>query len=135
MPCKAQHGLSALDMAVTGQLPDGVHGKGLSRMSDNGGQPTSTACMRACGTLGLRQAFTSDDKPQGQAATERLMRPLKEAGRWLPEWTCPFRLIGALDSWMADDNAPSLPSSRGSISPRKFERAYDASHSTPCVAA
>ena len=59
MQCTAHHWLAALDMAVSRQFPHGVQGQALSLMSDNGCQPTSTAFMRACGTLGLQQAFTS----------------------------------------------------------------------------
>jgi transposase InsO family protein len=135
MACKAQHWLSALDMAANVQFPDGVRGKGLSLMRDNGGQPTSTAFMRACGTLGIWQAFTSDNNPKGNADTERLMRTRKEECLWLQEWTCPFRLIGALDSWIADYHAHYLHSSLGYMSPRKFEQADYDSHSTPFVAA
>ena len=50
-------------------------------MSDNGCQPTSTAFMRTCGTLAIRQAFTSYKCPNGNADTERVMRTLKEEWR------------------------------------------------------
>jgi hypothetical protein len=46
MPGKAQHWLSALDMAVNGQAPEGRRGPGLSLMGDNWCQPTSTAFMQ-----------------------------------------------------------------------------------------
>ena len=49
-----------------------------SLMSDNGTQPTSVAFMRACGVLGIQQAFTSYSNPKGNADTERVMRTLKE---------------------------------------------------------
>jgi transposase InsO family protein len=65
MQCKSQHWLSALDMAVNRQFPAGARGQGLSLMSDNGCQPTSTAFLRACGTLGLQQAFTSSNARRG----------------------------------------------------------------------
>jgi putative transposase len=55
----AKHWLAALDMAVNGQIPDGVRARDLSLMSDNGCQPTSIAFMKACSTLGVHQAFTS----------------------------------------------------------------------------
>jgi putative transposase len=58
--------------------------------SDNGCQPTSVAFMRACSTLGIHQAFTSDNNPKGNADTERVMRTLKEECLWLQEWTSPF---------------------------------------------
>ena len=37
-------------------------------MSDNGCQPTSLAFMKACSTLGIRQAFTSYNNPKGNRA-------------------------------------------------------------------
>jgi transposase InsO family protein len=78
--CTAQHGLLALDMAANRQFPKGVQGKGLSLMRDHGGQLTSAAFMRACGSLGIQQTFTSDNNPKGNADTERLIRTLKEEG-------------------------------------------------------
>ena len=67
MPGQAQHWLVALDQAVNSQFPAGARGQSLSLMRDNGCQPTSTAFMRACGTLGIPQAVTSDHHPQGNA--------------------------------------------------------------------
>jgi putative transposase len=135
MRCTAQHWLLALDMAVNRQFPEGVQGQGLSRMSDHGGQPTSTAFMRACGTLGIRQAFTSDNNPKGNADTERVIRTLKEECLWRQEWTCPFTFARALETWLADYNEPYLHSALGYKPPRQFEREYHLSHGTQFVAA
>jgi putative transposase len=57
MHCTAQDWLAALDMAINSQFPEGVQGQEVSLMSDNGCQPTSTAFMRACGTLGIQSAL------------------------------------------------------------------------------
>jgi putative transposase len=127
---KAQDWLTALDMAVNGQFPAGVRGQGLSLMSDNGCQPTSMAFMRACGSLGIQQAFTSYNNPKGNADTERIMRTLKEECLWLTEWTCPFELINALEAWIADYNEHYLHSALGYKPPRQFEREYHTCHST-----
>jgi putative transposase len=135
MQCKSQDWLTALDMAVNGQFPAGVRDQGLSLMSDNGCQPTSTAFMQACGTLGIQQAFTSYNNPKGNADTERMMRTLKEECLWLQEWTCPFELIAALDAWIADYNEHYLHFALGYKSPRQFEREYYASHGTQFTAA
>jgi putative transposase len=135
MRCTAPHGLLALDMAVNRQFPGGVQGKGLSLMSDNGCQPTSTAFMRACGSLGIQQAFTSYNNPKGNADTERVIRTLKEECLWLQEWTCPFTLASALETGIADDNEHYLHSALGYKPPRQFEREYHLSHGTPFVAA
>lgn len=104
-------------------------------MCDNGGQPTSLAFMEACSTLGIRQAFTSDNNPKGNADTERVMRTLKEECSWLQEWTSPFELIQALERWIGNDNEHYLHSALGYKPPRQFEREYHTSHSPPFVAA
>jgi putative transposase len=130
MQSKARDWLTALDMAVNGQFPAGVRGQGLTLMSDNGCQPTSTAFMGACGTLGIQQAFTSYNNPKGNADTERVMRTLKEECLGLTEWTCPFELINALEVWIADYNEHDLHSALGYKPPRQFEREYHTCHST-----
>src|SRR5688572_33058507 len=65
LQCKTQDWLLALDMAVNRQFPEGVRGQGVSLMSDNGCQSTSTAFMQGCGLLGIHQAFTSYNNPRG----------------------------------------------------------------------
>lgn len=112
-PCTARPWLTALDMAVQGQCPDGARGHDVALMRDNGCQPTSTAFMEACRILGIQQAFTSYHHPKGQADTARVMRTVNEEGLWLQEWTCPFALVRALDSWSTDDNEHDLHSSLG----------------------
>jgi hypothetical protein len=52
-------------MAVNRQCPNGARGQGMSLMSDHGCQPTSLALMQACHTLGIHQAFTSDNQSEG----------------------------------------------------------------------
>jgi putative transposase len=134
-PCTAQHGLAALDMAVNRQLPHGARGQELSLMCDNGCQPTSAAFMKACSTLGVRQAFTSDNNPKGNADTERVIRTLKEECLGLQEWTSLFELSWALEGWIADDNKHDLHAALGYKTPEQFERDDHSSHSPPFVAA
>jgi putative transposase len=134
-PCTARHWLTALDMAVQGQFPDGARGQDVSLMSDNGCQPTSRAFMEACRILRIHQAFTSYNNPKGNADTERVMRTVKEECLWLQEWTCPFVLVSALDSWITYYNEHYLHSTLGYKPPSQFEREYYSSHSTPFVAA
>jgi putative transposase len=133
--CTAIQWLEALDMAVNCQFPQGVRGQGVSLMSDNGCQPTSTAFIQACATLEIHQAFTSYNNPKGNADTERFMRTLKEECLWLQEWTCPLELIRALKDWLAHYNDHYLHSTLGYQSPRQFEREYLNRHSPPFVAA
>jgi putative transposase len=122
-------------MAVNRQFPEGVQGQGLSLMSDNGCQPTSTAFMRACGSLGIQQALTSDNNPKGNADTERVMRTLKEECLWLQEWTCPVTLASVLETRVDDYNEHYLHSALGYRPPRQFEREYYRSHGTQLPAA
>jgi putative transposase len=133
--CTAQHWLSALDMAVNHQSPDGVREQGLALMSDNGCQPTSVAFMQACSTLGIHQTFTSYNNPKGNADTERMIRTLKEECLWLQEWTCPFALARALERWIEDYNKHYLHSALGYKSPNQFEQDYLTSHGTRFTAA
>ena len=133
--CTSQDWLSALDMAVNGQFPQGARGQGLSLMSDNGGQPTSLAFMRACATLEIHQAFTSDNNPKGNADTERVIRTLKEECLWLQEWTSSVTLARALATWIDDYNEHYLHSALGYKPPRQFERDYHRSHGTQLPAA
>jgi|SRR5215510_2735543 len=111
--CAARYGLATLNMAVNRQLPNGARDQGLSLMSDNGWQPTAVAFMQACRLLGSKQAFTSFNHPKGNADTKRFMRTRKEACLWLQEWTSPFGLISALDSWIETDNDHDLHSALG----------------------
>jgi putative transposase len=134
-PCTARQWLTALDMAVQGQFPDGARGQDVALMSDHGCQPTSRAFMEACRILRIQQAFTSDNNPKGNADTERVRRTVKEECLWLQEWTCPFALVSALDSWMTYYNENYLHSTLGYKPPSQFEREYYNSHSTPFVAA
>jgi putative transposase len=135
LQCKTQDWLRALDTAVNRQFHEGVRGRGVSLMSDNGCQPASTAFMQACGLLGIHQAFTSYNNPKGNADTERVMRTLKEECLRLQEWTCPFALVSSLEAWFDYYNEQYLHSALGYKPPRQFERDYYASHSPPFVAA
>src|SRR5688500_18908079 len=81
-------------------VSNGTRDQVLYLMSDNGCQPTSTAFMRACRTLGIQQAFTSYGNPKGNADTERFIDTLKKACFWLQEWSCPLQLMNALTHWI-----------------------------------
>jgi putative transposase len=133
--CTAQQWLEALDMAVTHRFPQGGRGQGVSLMSDNGCQPTSTTFMQSCAILDIHQACTSYNNPKGNADTERFMRTLTEECLWLQEWTCPLELMRALKDWLAQDNDHYLHSALGYQSPRQFERDDLNRHSPPFVAA
>ena len=132
--CKSEHWLSALNRAVNAQFPDGVRGKGLSLVSDNGCQPTSQALMRACGSMGIQQIFTSYNNPKGNADTERMFRTMKEELFWLREWTSPRELQQSLENWINLYNAHYLHSALGYKSPLRYEEEYYANQTLLMVA-
>lgn len=116
--------LSALDRGLNRQFPEGVRGKNLHLMSDNGSQPTSTSFLKACGFLGVEQAFTSYNNPKGNADTERMMRTLKEELVWLREWRNEFELSHAVDRWIEYYNNNYLHSALGYRPPNQAEKEY-----------
>jgi transposase InsO family protein len=132
---KSAHWLAALNMAVNRQFPDGVRGHDLHLMSDNGCQPTSMSFIEACSLMGIHQAFTSYNNPKGNADTERMMRTLKEECLWLREWTSPFELAHALESWIAHYNAAYLHSALGYKAPEQFEKEQIDGHITQLIPA
>ncbi|MFZ2541388.1 MAG: IS3 family transposase [Gallionella sp.] len=122
--------LSALDRGLNRQFPDGVREHDLHLMSDNGSQPTSIRFMKACGVLGVHQAFTSYNNPKGNADTERMMRTLKEELIWLREWPSVNEITAELDKWIASYNETYLHSALGYRTPNQAEKAYNLSHRT-----
>jgi putative transposase len=102
LQARAWHWLVALNRAVNRQFPDGIEGRSVNLMADNGCQPTAVAFMRACAALGVRQAFTSYNNPKGNADTERFLRTLKEELVWLHDWTSPATFFAALERWITD---------------------------------
>jgi len=122
--CRSCHWLEALNDAVNREFPNGVKGRELSLMSDNGSQPTSVAFMKACREMGIKQAFTSYGNPKGNADTERVFRTMKEELLWLREWHSPFELTDSLGIWVESYNKSYLHSSLGYRSPMKFEEEY-----------
>jgi transposase InsO family protein len=122
--------LEALDRGLNRQFPDGVRDHELHLMSDNGSQPTSLRFMKACGMLGVRQAFTSYNNPKGNADTERVMRTLKEELIWLREWRDAHELSAAIDKWVEIYNSTWLHMALGYRTPNQAEENYNLSHMT-----
>src|SRR5262245_9313907 len=133
--CTAPHWLAAWDMAGNRQFLEGAQGQGLSRLSENGCQPTSTSLMRTYGTLGIHQVCTSSHHPKGHADTERVIRTLKAECIWLQEWSCPFTLSRARESWIVPYTEYYLHSALGYKPPRQLQREYYLSHGTQDPAA
>jgi len=99
---KTEDWLEALNQAVNTRFPEGIHAKrGKPKLiSDNGCQPTSTAFMKACHSLKIRQIFTTWNNPKGNADTERFFRTLKEDFVWLNEWHLPFEFQADFATWI-----------------------------------
>jgi transposase InsO family protein len=135
LPCTSPPWLAALERAGNRPFPRGVREQGLALMSDHGGQPTSTAFMRACRHLGIQPAFTRENNPTGKADTERVIRTLNEACLWRHDWTGPLPLARALEAGLADDNEQYWHSALGYKPPSPFERDSLISHGTQFTAA
>lgn len=122
---RSWHWLVALNKAVNRQFPEGVKGRGLKLMSDNGSQPTSLSFIRSCSDMGVKQAFTSYNNPKGNADTERFMRTMKEELVWINEWRSPGAFFEALDRWIDYYNNSYLHSTLGYASPAMFEKQFN----------
>jgi len=127
---KTCHWLEALERGLNRQFPDGVRGRNLHLMSDNGSQPTSLRFMKACSGLKVYQAFTSYNNPKGNADTERMMRTLKEELLWLREWPNSTQLTEELDRWIEYYNESYLHSTLGYSPPNQAEENYNLSRKT-----
>ena len=119
---KTEHWLQALDDGLNQQFPQGAKHSGLQLMSDNGCQPTSVGFMKACGLVGVKQAFTSYNNPKGNAETERFMRTMKEELVWINEWKSPLVFQQALANWIDEYNHHYLHSALGYLPPVTFEQ-------------
>jgi transposase InsO family protein len=135
LPGRLPQGLAAREMAGHRPGPPGVRGQGLSGRRDHGWPPTAMAFIQACRHVGRPQALTSAHQPQGQAETERVMRPRTEECLWLKAWRGPFELIHALACGITSDTAHDVHAALGAKPPRPFAQAYHPSPGTPCTAA
>ena len=122
---KTQDWLEALEEGVTKQYPEGVLGKHLHLVSDNGCQPTSTRFMKSCKTMGIKQIFTSYNNPKGNAETERAIRTMKEELFWVQEWQGAKQIEDTLNKWVANYNKTYLHSSLGYKSPEWIEANFN----------
>ena len=118
---KSTDWLSAPDMALNAQFPNGAKGGNLKLVSDNGCQPTSLAFMKYCSATGVRQIFTSFCNPKGNAETERFMRTIKEECCWLQDWNSFDDLQKAVVEWIDFYNNNYPHSALGYKSPNQVE--------------
>lgn len=120
--------IQALDEAVNRQFPNGI--KEANRrprlVSDHGSQPTSTAFMNNCQTLGIEQIFASYCNPKGNADTERVIRTLKEDLVWSREFASIAEFEASLVKWQKDYNEDFPHSSLNYMTPYEYERWFNA---------
>lgn len=117
--------LKALHEATLKAFPkDGVRGKGVSLISDNGSQPTSHRYMAECVHLEIEQIFTTYDNPKGNADTERVIRTIKEEGVWPYEHETPQACETKLRECIEFYNTLYCHSSLGYKSPMEFHEAF-----------
>ena len=117
--------LTALDRGLNVQFPEGVRGRRLHLMSDNGSQPTSLLFMKTCSLLGIHQVFTSYNNPKGNADTERMIRTMKEELLWLREWRDQYEVSAAVSSWIDKYNESYLHSALDYKTPNQMEETYN----------
>lgn len=124
--CKTVDWLKAVDDAVLNEFPEGIRGKGLSLISDNGCQPTSQSFLKVLNILSINQILTSYNNPRGNADTERFMRTIKEELLWLNEFGSFEEAKRVIGEWMRWYNTKYVHSSLGYLSPEEYERRYNA---------
>lgn len=114
-----------LEQAVNAEFPEGVRGKGLNLISDNGTQPTATTFLEATATLGINHIFTTYNNPKGNADTERMMRTIKEEVLWLQEFTSLEHAREVMKHWIeVDYNQCYVHSALGYKSPQEYEHQF-----------
>lgn len=119
---RTQEWLLAIDKAINSRFPDGVRGKGLELVSDNGSQPTSVAFVREMNELGIKQIFTSYNNPKGNADTERFMRTFKEEVVYTHDFSSLEEATCVIEKWVEYYNKEYPHSSLKYLSPEKFEK-------------
>lgn len=124
---KAEEWLSALDMALCQQFPNGVRDviPRLALVSDHGSQPTSKAFSIACQNLNINQIFASYGNPKGNADTERVIRTIKEDLIWPKEWENIKQLEAALAEWINNYNTDYPHSTLGYMTPYEYEKHFE----------
>ena len=123
---KTKDWLNALDMAINKRFPNGIReaSEPVFLISDNGSQPTSTKYMKSCGTLGIKQIFTTWNNPKGNADTERVIRTIKEDLVWTKDWDDPFHFTEALQKWIDDYNTDFPHQSLNNLTPKQFMECF-----------
>jgi len=81
--CRTKEWLKALDKALNEGYLEGVRGKEVILVRNNGSQPTSTKFLKECAVPGIKQIFKGYNNPKGNVNTERYFRTYKEEVAWI----------------------------------------------------
>jgi transposase InsO family protein len=123
--CRTREWKEAIEMAVERECPNGSREEGISLISDNGSQPTSTSFIKDMATLGIKQIFTSYDNPKGNAETERSIRTIKEEIIWMNEFNSLTDTKEKISFGIENKYNRNYPhSALGYMSPCEFEKIY-----------
>ena len=122
---KAPEWLEALHQAVEAACPSGSRAYGISLMSDNGSQPTSSRYEAVVETLGITHVTTSYNNPKGNADTERFMRTFKEEVVWPNEFSSLEEATEAVEAFLRFYNEDYPHSALNGMSPVDFEQSLN----------
>jgi len=87
--CRAKEWLSALDMALCAEFPEGPRDKGLTLRMDNGCQPTSNKYLEALQSCGIAGEWFGFNCPEQNAHVESVIGTSSRTGSGLKN-TTPF---------------------------------------------
>jgi len=124
LQARSKEWIQVLQDAVMSACPEGSREYQINLMSDNGSQPTSTAFMKECGLLGIKQAFTSYDNPKGNAETERFIRTIKEELIWVVEFETLEQAKQMIGHKIEKYNSEYVHSTLGYLSPNEFTQKW-----------
>ena len=124
MRSRTEEWLSALEQGLNKKFPEGVRGKGLCLVSDNGSQPTSKKFVSEMKNLQIKQILTSYSNPKGNAETERMIRTIKEELIWISEFRNLIEAKDRIGDWIRRYNREYVHSALSYMSPEKFEARY-----------
>ncbi|ACJ75342.1 integrase, catalytic region [Thermosipho africanus TCF52B] len=121
---RTEEWLKALNNALNKGYKDGVRGREVILVSDNGTQPTSRRFMEECKILGIKQIFTSYNNPKGNANTERYFRTYKEEVVWPVEEMSYSELVARTKEYEEFYNSKYPHSALKYRSPREVYEEY-----------
>jgi putative transposase len=126
---------------VTGALNAAVATRGRRRMdatifhSDRGAEYTSTACIDACGRLGLRQSMGRTGSCLDNAVAESFFATLKVELVDRQHYQTRAQARASIFAWIAWYNRSRLHSTNNYLPPLEWERRHALTHPLPSTTA